>query len=239
MGLGFVDLHCHVLPGLDDGVKTLPDALGLIARLAELGFDTLYATPHQRADLFLPTREAIDAAHAEVRAALPAGSPALHLGAENFWDEVLAERLPRGAQPAYTGERAFLFEIPVATWPVRLLETLFDVRVRGLLPVVAHPERYSALWNAPDRIEAIGRTAALVIDLGALDGAHGVNEQRQARMLVDEGLAHAAASDAHSLKDAAQAAAGLAWIKKRHGEARVQRLLADGPRAIVAGEIPE
>jgi protein-tyrosine phosphatase len=239
MGLGFVDLHCHVLPGLDDGVKTLPDALALIARLAELGFDTLYATPHQRADLFLPTREAIDAAYAQVRGALPPDAPTLRLGAENFWDEVLAERLPRGTQPAYTGERAFLFEIPVATWPVRLVETLFDVRVRGLLPVVAHPERYAALWNAPERIEALGRTAALVIDLGALDGAHGLNEQRQARRLVDERLAHAAASDAHSIKDAERAAAGLAWIRKRHGQARVEHLLADAPRAIVAGELPE
>jgi protein-tyrosine phosphatase len=237
--MGFVDLHCHVLPGLDDGVRTLPEALGLIARLGEMGFDTLYATPHQRADLFLPERAAIDAAHAQVSAALPAGSPALHLGAENFWDEVLAERLPRDGQPTYTGGHAFLFEIPVAMWPPRLLETLFQVRLRGRLPVVAHPERYSALWNAPDRLEALRRTAALVIDLGALEGAHGANEQRQARWLVDEQLAHAAASDAHSLKDAAQAAAGIAYIKKRHGQARVDQLLAEGPRRIATGELPE
>ena len=239
MGQDFVDLHCHVLPGLDDGVRTLGEAVELIGRLSTLGFDTLYATPHQRADLFLPSREAIDTAHAAVRAALPAGSPALHLGAENFWDEVLAERLPRGAQPAYTGERAFLFEIPVATWPARLIETLFDARLRGLLPVVAHPERYSALWNAPDRVEALARTAALVVDLAALDGAHGENEKRQARLLVDEGVAHAAASDAHSTKDVALAAAGIAWIKKRHGQARVAQLLGDGPRRILAGEIPD
>jgi protein-tyrosine phosphatase len=235
----FVDLHSHVLPGLDDGVRTLAEALGLIARLSEIGFSTIYATPHQRADLFLPSREAIDSAHAEVRAALPEKAPVLHLGAENFWDEVLAERLPRRAQPAYTGGQAFLFEIPVAFWPPRLLETLFEIRIAGLLPVIAHPERYAALWQAPDRVAQLTRTCALVVDLGALDGAHGQNEQRQARLFVDEGLAHAAASDAHSLKDAAHAAAGIAYIRKRHGEARVRRLLCDGPRQIVAGELPD
>jgi protein-tyrosine phosphatase len=237
--MGFVDLHCHVLPALDDGVRTLDESLALIARLATMGFDTLYATPHQRADLFLPSREAIDAAHAQVRAALPAGSPTLYLGAENFWDEVLAERLPKDAQPAYTGERAFLFEIPVMQWPPRLTEMLFDVRLRGRLPVVAHPERYAALWNARDKLDALARTAALVIDLGALAGAHGENEKRQARFLVDEGLAHAAASDAHSLNDATQAQAGIDYIKKRHGQARVTQLLDEAPRRIVLGELPE
>ena len=237
--MGFCDLHSHVLAALDDGARTLEEGREIVAALAGIGFDTIYATPHQRAALFLPTRDAIDRAHADLRAALPAGAPTVHLGAENFWDEVLAERLPRGEQPTYTGGRAFLFEIPVAQWPVRLVETLFDARLRGVLPVMAHPERYAALWNAPERLAAIARTAALVIDVAALEGAHGENEKRQARFLVDEGLAHGAASDAHSVADVGKAAAGIAYLKKRHGEARVRRLLDEGPRRILGGELPD
>jgi protein-tyrosine phosphatase len=237
--LSFVDLHSHVLPGLDDGVRTLPESLELIAALGRLGFGTVCATPHQRADLYLPARAAIDTAYEQVLGALPAGSPTLNLGAENFWDEVLAGRLPQGTQPTYTGGKAFLFEIPVAQWPPRIIETLFDVRMRGTLPVMAHPERYSALWNEPERVESIARTAALVIDLAALEGAHGANEKRAARFLVDEGFAHAAASDSHSLDDVALAAAGIAYIKKRHGQARVDALLTEGPRAILTGALPD
>lgn len=234
-----MDLHSHVLPGLDDGVRSLPESLELIAALAELGFATICATPHQRADLYLPAREAIDTAYRQVLAALPAGSPTLHLGAENFWDEVLATRLPQGAQPTYTGGKAFLFEIPVMQWPPRLEANLFDARLRGALPVMAHPERYAAMWNERERVESIRRTAALVVDLAALDGAHGANEKRAARFLVDEGLAHAAASDSHSLNDVPLAAAGIEYIKKRHGQARVTALLSDGPRAILSGELPD
>ena len=135
-----------------------PRRSGLIAALGKLGFATICATPHQRADLYLPARAAIDTAYEHVLGALPAGSPVLHLGAENFWDEVLAGRLPQGKQPTYTGGKAFLFEIPVAQWPPRIIETLFDVRMRGTLPVMAHPERYSALWNEHERIESIART---------------------------------------------------------------------------------
>ena len=235
----FVDLHSHVLPGLDDGVRTLPESLELIAALAGIGFSTICATPHQRADMYLPARESIDAAYAKVGAALPSGSPTLNLGAENFWDEVLAARLPKGEQPTYTGGRAFLFEIPVGMWPPRILETLFDARLRGTLPVMAHPERYAALWNQPERVASIARTAALVIDLAALEGAHGENEKRMSRLLVDEGIAHAGASDSHCLEDVKLAAAGIAWIKKRHGQARVDRMLDEAPRMILTGELPE
>ncbi len=237
--MSFVDLHSHVLPGLDDGVRTLPEGLALVAALAKLGFGTICATPHQRADLFLPAAEAIDAAYAAVQTGLGSGGPTLHLGAENFWDEVLASRLPKGIQPTYTGGKAFLFEIPVAMWPPRLPEMLFDVRVRGLLPVMAHPERYTAMWNNPQRVEQLSRTAALVIDLAALDGAHGENEKRAARALVDEGFAHAAASDAHSLGDVPRVGAGIEYIRKRHGAARVMKLLSEGPRQILSGEIPD
>jgi protein-tyrosine phosphatase len=237
--MGFCDLHSHVLPALDDGARTLDEGLAIVHALSQLGFDTIYATPHQRSGMFMPTRAAIDHAHAALRAALPASSPTLHLGAENFWDEVLAARLPVGEEVAYTDSRAFLFEIPVALWPPRITETLFQARLRGALPVMAHPERYSALWNAPDRLAEISRTAALVIDLAALDGAHGENEKRQARLLIDEGIAHAAASDAHSVADVGKAAAGVAYIKKRHGDARVKQLLDEGPRRIVAGELPD
>lgn len=240
--MGFVDLHSHVLPGLDDGVKALGEALALTGLLHEMGFDTVCATPHQRAGMFMPERASIDAAHAQVKAALAgAHSPlTLHLGAENYWDEVFLERMPRKAQPTYTGGKAFLVEINVQVAPPRLDDLLFQIRLQGLLPVLAHPERYASFWdrNWP-RYEALSRACALVVDLGALDGAHGKQQCVHARRLVEEGLAHAAASDVHSTADARAVAAGIAWIKKRCGLAAVQRLLDENPRRILNGELPD
>jgi protein-tyrosine phosphatase len=239
--VGFVDLHSHVLPGLDDGARALDESLAMIKLLGQAGFDTVVATPHQKHGSFVPSREAIDRAHAELQAALPAGSPSLLLAAENMWDELFLERSGSGAQPAYTGGRAFLFELPVHMMPPRVEERLFALR-RGpgrMLPVMAHPERYPSLWDAPDRVAALRAQAALVIDLGALDGAHGTKQCKAARWMVENGMAHAAASDCHQPSDVRLAGAGLAWIKKRLGEAAVQRLLADGPRQILTGELPD
>jgi protein-tyrosine phosphatase len=245
--MGFVDLHSHVLPGLDDGARKLSDSLEMLALLGQVGFEIVHATPHQKMGSWVPTREAIEGAHAEVSAALPAGSPALRLGAENMWDELFLERsLTVGAVPGYRapedpadqGRRAFLFELPVHILPLKVEERLFAVRRQGPLPVMAHPERYTGLWDHPERYETLAQRAALVVDLGALDGAHGNRQGKIARWLCEEGLAHGAASDAHQPSDVKVAAAGIAWIRKRLGDAAVTRLLSAGPRQILNGELP-
>jgi protein-tyrosine phosphatase len=239
--MGFVDLHSHVLPALDDGARAIEDSAALLAQLSAMGFEIVCATPHQKQGSFVPTRDQIDDAYARVQHLLVerAVPLTLYLGAENFWDELFLQRTQNRAQPTYTGGRAFLFEISPAMTPPRLEETLFQIRVSGLLPVMAHPERYQPLWSDWSRVEAVARTAALVVDLGALDGAHGKRECVAARRLVEEGLAHAAASDVHTLADARAAGAGMAWIKKRVGAAAVTRLLDENPRRILNGELPD
>ena len=242
--MGFVDLHSHVLPLLDDGAKTLAESMEMLSLLGRAGFTTVCATPHQRAGMFLPAREAIDDAYAWVRGAIPAGGPELLLAAENMWDEVFLERSLSSLVPTYTGARAFLFELPVHVLPPRIEERLFAIR-RGKgapLPVMAHPERYPGLTDDKEGRERLSRMrgqAALVVDLGALDGAHGARSCKAARFLVEENLAHAAASDCHQPGDIKSALAGIAWIRKRLGEPAVRRLLDDGPRQILIGELPD
>ncbi len=240
--MGFVDLHCHVLPGIDDGAKRLEDSLEMLALLRGIGFETVHATPHQRVGFFVPTREAIDGAHAKVAAALPPASPLLHLGAENMWDELFLQRSTDGGIPGYRADgaeaRSFLFELPVQHLPPHLEDRLFALRRKGRLPVMAHPERYAPLWDDLPRYEALAQQVALLIDVAALDGAHGRKQCTAARWLVENGLAHAGASDLHGPADARAVAAGIAWIRKRMGDARVARLLSDGPRQILNGELP-
>jgi protein-tyrosine phosphatase len=162
----------------------------------------------------------------------------LLLGAENYWDDVFASRLRRGDPPCYDGGKAFLFEVSPAAMPPRLEEALFDIRVAGRLAVLAHPERYSAVQRDPAVAEGLGRQAALLVDLAALSGTGDRAEVKTARRLVEEGLAHAAASDMHDPGDSPAIAAGLAWIEKRLGTEVVRRLLSDNPRRILIGELP-
>ena len=237
----FVDLHCHYLPGLDDGSVDLDTSLRMVRALAALGFSDLYATPHQRAGMFMPARADIDSAFRTVSSEIQTEAPGLRLGlgAENFWDDVFHERLRQGIHPSYDGGPAFLFEVNPQMMPVGIENELFQMRVRGQLPVMAHPERYVTIQAEISWAEKLGRSAALVIDLAALEGAHGRPEMKTSRRLIQEGLAHAAASDAHSPEDQNAVAGGMAWIRKQRGQAVLDQLLDENPRRILAGELPE
>jgi protein-tyrosine phosphatase len=238
--MGFVDLHAHYLPALDDGARDREMAMQMVNAVVGLGFDRLEATPHQRSGMFLPERGQIDAAFAWLKGEATAAHPGLQLGlgAENFWDDVLLLRLQQGGLPTYDDGPAFLFEVNPPLMPARLEQTLFELRLAGRLPVMAHPERYLAIQKDPSRAEALGRTAALVVDLGALDGAHGRPEMKTARHLLEQGLAHAVATDIHSPDDQRSIAAGMAWIRKRLGPEALSRLLDQHPRHILAGNLP-
>jgi protein-tyrosine phosphatase len=235
----YVDLHSHFLPALDDGATSLEMSVQMTRAIASLGFSHLYATPHQRAGMFMPEREKIDAAFAQVQATLGAGAPELGLAAENFWDLVFHDRLRGQAVPTYDKTRAFLFEVNTQMMPADMENQLFQIRTNGYLPVMAHPERYSAVQRDPSLAERLGRHAVMLIDLGALDGAHGKAEMKTARKLVLEGLAHAAASDIHRPEDQTSVAAGMAWIKKQRGQAVLEQMLDENPRRLLAGELPD
>jgi protein-tyrosine phosphatase len=235
--VGFVDLHSHVLFGLDDGSRDLATSRSMVGALAALGFTEIYATPHQKAGQFMPTREAIDAAFAQVKAVC---APDIRLGlaAENMWDDVFYDRLQHGTIPSYDGGDAFLVELRPPEMPVGVVEQLFKLRMSGKAPVLAHPERYEALWTDDSLVERLSAQCAFVCDLGAIAGYHGKQQQKMARRLVEEGIAVAVASDAHTVEDVRTAAEGIAWIQKRLGKAAVTRLLDDGPRAALLGDTP-
>ncbi len=104
---------------------------------------------------------------------------------------------------------------------------------------MAHPERYAPIQRDISLAEKLGRHAALMVDLGALDGAHGRAEMKTARRLVLDGLATAAASDIHRPADQTSVAAGMAWIRKQLGTAALDRMLEENPRRLLAGDLPE
>ena len=236
----YIDLHSHLLPGLDDGAPDLQTSMEMLAVLAKIGFAEVCVTPHQRNGLFIPSAEAISQALGQFQreAQNQRSRMRIRLGAENFWDDVFIERMRSHTIPCYEGKRAFLFEINPVHLPPRLEEALFEIRLGGCLPVMAHPERYLPVQRDLAVAETLGRQAALVVDLEALAGSQDRGETKTARLLVEEGLAHAVASDIHSPDTEHAVAGGIAWIRKRRGPSAIAQLLEDNPRRIFGGRAP-
>lgn len=213
----------------------------MVRGLRDLGFSTICATPHQKTGQYLPSLEAIRDAHTLVTSEVESHGVDVRipLGAENMWDGTLYGRMEADEIPGYDGNRVFLMEFIPNQLPVGLFERIFDLRCRGILPVVAHPERYAPLWKAPELVERLASDCAMVVDLGALSGHHGRKQAKHARKMVLGGMAHAAASDLHSPDDLKGAAAGIEWIRKKAGgDAAVERLLGTNPAKILEGKHP-
>jgi protein-tyrosine phosphatase len=237
--MGFVDLHSHVLYGLDDGAPDEATALAMLDGLSTLGITDQCVTPHQKAGQYLPSWDRIEASLAAVERSRKPGHPTLRLGAENMWDDVFIRRLAGGEIPRYRDTEAFLFELPPQLMPPGMIDQLFKLRIERMVPVLAHPERYHALWDDDDLARSLRSVSAFVVDLGAVAGFHGKRETKAARHLLETGIACGVTTDAHQLGDLQQAAAGLAWIEKRLGHAAVVRLFDHAPRTILAGELPD
>lgn len=239
---GLVDLHCHILPGIDDGPADAPAALELVQGLEHLGFMDFYPTPHQKHGSWAPDASTRDRAADALRAALEEASSRARVhppAGENMWDQLFLERREDASFPCFPGGKAFLVEFQPDAIPPRLEEELFQHRIAGRLPVIAHVERYPALAGDLERLGRVGRSAALLVNLGTLGGAQGFWARRSSRKLVRRGLIHAVATDSHGVEDLPPCQGGLEWIRAELGSEGLQRLLADGPRQILAGELPE
>jgi protein-tyrosine phosphatase len=199
-GHAVIDLHTHILPGIDDGAATLEASIELARSAAEAGVVALAATPHVRED-FRTTAGAMEAALSDVRAAVErAGLPTRILpGGEvgmEYLDQLSLDELRRfglGGNPDY-----LLVETPYFGVPLDLDDRLRRLRSLGITAVLAHPERSIALREKRDLLSRLVQAGTLVqVTAGSLNGAHGRDVRKAALALVDSGLAHCVASDAH------------------------------------------
>src|SRR4051794_21368002 len=231
-----IDLHVHVLPGVDDGARTLEDSLAMAREAAADGVRVLAATPHVRADY--PTRpDELERLVDELRAAVVREGIGVDVvrGAELALAET--DRLADGdlRRLALGGGDTLLVEFPYRGWPLELETQLFALHTRGFRTLLAHPERNAEVAARPERLRQAVEAGTLVqVTAASLDGRLGEPAQRTARRLLDRGLVHVLATDAHA-PDGRRSRPGSG--AEAVGGARLARRLTSGaPAAIPAGE---
>ena len=236
---GFIDLHCHFVVGIDDGARTLADALAMLKDLRALGFETVVATPHMRPSMFPNTKADLERAFARTTATLPKeGLPTIALSSEHFFDDIVFGRLLSGEALPYPGEKAALVEFGYEAFPLRAADRFFDLRRRGLRPVLAHPERYRPVWQSPKVLDPLLEAGAvLLLDVAALVGKYGRSSQRAAEVLLEEGYYDAACTDAHKPSDIDDVARGIERLAKLCGDDEVAWLFREGPENILSGKL--
>ncbi len=229
---GYVDLHAHWVPNVDDGVRTFEEARAVCEGMAALGYERLLATPHIRTAMFPNEPDALRAAFDALVPRLREAGVALSLGlgAEHFFDDALVERLASGRFLPYTGSSAFLLELPNEVMPEVLQRWSFQLRVRGVRPVLAHPERCATLCRHPDALGRLRRAGvAPQLDVMSLTGRYGRRARRAAERFLREGLYAVAGSDVHRPTDVEVLARALERLEELVGSDGVRELLREGP----------
>jgi protein-tyrosine phosphatase len=239
---GFIDLHCHWVAGIDDGARTPSEGIEMLGALHRAGFDRVVATPHMRPGMFDNDRADLVQAFAQMEPVVGAadGLPVVALSSEHFFDETVYARLVSGQGLPYPGGRAVLLEFYPADFPRGAEERLFELKCGGLMPVIAHPERYRYLWRSPALLERLVDAGAVaLLDASALIGKYGREAERVARDLLDQGLYHAACTDAHRPSDVEDAVRAMKHIEELYGTEELDALFRYGPTEILAGRQPQ
>lgn len=237
---GYVDLHCHYIPAVDDGVRTFEEGVRLVTGLCSIGYDVVVATPHIRTAMFENRKPGLERAFGEFRqltSDVP-GMPALGLGAEHWFDDVFWQLFSDRQAVPYPGGKAALVEFPPDSFPMRVEERFFEMNVRGVRPVLAHPERYSPLWKKSDAIDPLLEVGVLpLLDIMALTGKYGRRPKKAAERMLEEGVYYAACSDSHRPGDVEVVADAIDRMRRLVGEEETIELLAVNPRHILDGTV--
>jgi protein-tyrosine phosphatase len=231
-----IDLHSHILPGVDDGAETLADAVEMARSAVADGVEVVTATPHVRADY--PTDAAtMQRLVDEVRRALVAEGVQLELlpGGELSFEAAEALSGDELAEFTLGGGRCLLLEFPYGGWPLDVADRVFRFAAEGFTPLLAHPERNRDVQAAPARLAPVVQSGALVqLTAASLDGRLGRAPRKCALRLLDLGLAHAIASDAHA---ASVRQIGMSAARREIGDAAVGAWLTESvPRALLDGQ---
>jgi protein-tyrosine phosphatase len=231
-----IDTHCHLLPELDDGTRSVDEAVALAGELAEAGIVTVVCTPH-RSRRFPTNMDVARERLTELRDALRLSGVdlALHLAAELSPAYALSLD-PAALRESAMGHRYALVELEPAT-PASAVPALFaHLAAAGLLPIFAHPERSRAVArDAGTLIAARERGALVQVVATSLSGAWGRSVARTALGLVTSGRADLIATDAHRPGHTSRHLGDvLGRLRERIGSDAVQQLTTDAPLAVLA-----
>jgi len=236
-----IDLHCHILPGLDDGPADLGQSLAMCRQAAADGITHLVATPHLRPPVYAAEKPDIQAALTKLREALTKDGIALTLisGAEvNLVADLPA--LARGQRLPFINDngRYFFLELNEARLSEGLEGMIFELKLLGITPILTHPERTQAGgrdWQWLARLVELG--CLTQVTAMSLTGEFGRRAQQSCEDLLEQNLAHFLATDAHSPKwRPVLLSPARRRLEELVGENAARDMLMTRPLAVLAGK---
>jgi len=196
-----VDMHSHLIPGIDDGSKTLEESITLIKRLKGYGLRKVITTPHIMSEFYKNTPEIIQNGLAELKQTLDNEEVEIeiHAAAEYYMDEIFLEKVQRGQELLTISKNYVLVETGFISKPQMLLEILFEMEMQGYKPILAHPERYQYLIQDKKMVnDLIDRDIHFQMNILSVTGFYSKQIKNFAELLIDEKKVKLLGTDCHN-----------------------------------------
>ena len=237
---GFVDIHTHILPGVDDGARDLSQALSLVKSAAAQGTRSLILTPHYRLRYHDNVREKLTAVFKELRQAAAVECPGieLYLGSEIGYELDVAEKVAAGRVLSLNDTQYVLLEFQDDSFRSRILDGVLEVVNFGYIPIIAHAERYEAFQQSLKLAQELTDLGALIqINADSVLGKGGFGIKRYCHKLLKAHLVHFVATDAHDLTLRQPGLRNCYQrIRKKYGQMYADALFIRNGRAVLAGK---
>lgn len=198
----YTDIHSHLLPGIDDGAKSISDTLFLLNSMKKMGFGQFTATPHVITNIWDNTREIIESTKNQVLQDFEERnlSVDLHAAAEYMMDDSFV-KLFKSQKLLTLKDNYVLVEMSYINAPIQLYDIIFELQVAGYIPILAHPERYVFYHNNFSEYEKLKKAGCLFqLNLLSTVGYYGKKETETAQKLLEKGLIDFTGSDIHHEK---------------------------------------
>ncbi len=241
---GFIDLHCHIIPGVDDGARDMDTAFAMVKLSYEEGIRTIVATPHYHQGKMLCGEEELKKRFEKFKVWVQELFPELTIlyGREVYMTYDAVEILEQSREAfCICGTRYILVEFHTTAEYSYMMNLLRHLIFMGYLPILAHIERYECLCGHVDRIVEL-RTLNVVIQVNALSviGQSGRTIQKFIKKLIQERMVDIVATDAHTTeRRAPRLRTAACYIEKKFGTGMMERLLIHNPNKIIRGEYLE
>ncbi|TDI69347.1 MAG: capsular biosynthesis protein [Bacteroidetes bacterium] len=198
-----VDMHSHLIPGVDDGVGTMEESLTILRSMSKMGYQKVITTPHVMNDFYPNTTEDIRNRAKQLQVEVDAAGIDIEVSAaaEYYLDEYLMQMLEEKKELLTFGDGYLLFETSFLNEPAYLREGIFQIISNGMKPVMAHPERYIFVQNRPDMLkDLMDRGLLLQVNTISLSGYYSNAARKLAELLIDEKAISFLGTDCHNKK---------------------------------------
>ena len=234
------DIHSHILPGMDDGSANLEESLEMLRMAASQGFRNFIATPHY-SPLYrnlCPDRIREQCAWLEGKAKASVQEEIrIYPGQELFYEDGLEEKLDEGKLLTLADSSYVLIEFAPRTPYPEMYRALQRLRLAGYYPVLAHAERYPALWEEEQFPELIEAGILIQLNYGSLEGTFLEKRARLCRRLLERGEAHFLGTDMHNAdRRPPRTEKALAWMEKHLGGEQIEALCRGNAEKLLKNE---